>query len=397
MTYSLNRPKFLDFCFKRGTMMITDGHMGDGKTHQAVALSQEFIESYTEEPVYIITNIPFAHRTVSGYEKKYPENVFGICTMEDVYRTLCELLEQHSWDEMRVILILDEAQNFMSSDSHFSEMTKKMHVFLANIRKFGMAVWLLTPVIRNLGPRIRGGKMDGKDEGYCSIYWKKDMNAIRSFLDRNELDPKEAKRFTTVKWNSDMRPHIVYVPAPSWTTSLKDLPIGGYAYDTGAVAAFGMRNKDSNFDFDAVIAACGTAVSTNKAKALKEYFDDLDNEADGLTAEDAVFVRNREQCTRMDRYRELAGITWDQIAIGEDEPESTLRYRYNNYFKNNPSLKITVASKSAKREGFSPTRARREGERERIVDGGSKGFSPFEFAETAAAKLNEKGGIVNEN
>ena len=356
-------------CFEGTKIILVEGEMGMGKTHLVVAEVQEFMRAYKEKPVFAITNIPFARRIGPGDEGLvlgYPPNVFYAQSLEGFFRVLCGIMEMHRFDQCRVIWVLDEAQNYLRAESHMGPLVQAILTMIANFRKFNVSFVLMTPLVRNVTPRIRNGPVDGKP-GYCTAIWSKQRDVILPYLRRNGVDMSEHKKFATLTWSPSRPPEIVHIGAPSWTTPLERLPVGGYAYDTGAVAHFTIGSK--KFSLDGILAAMGSVVSVNIPQAMREYFDRIDSDDgeegdEGIEAEDHVALRNREQCLRVDRYKMLAGCTWDDIEAGEGEPASTIRSRCDVFFRNNPSQKIPPASKSANCEPLGLTCARREREKE---------------------------------
>jgi len=364
MAKIFNREKFFRHFFRPGTVMITDGIMGGGKTHQAVAMCEEYMESNPKMNIFLITNIVYATMTKAGLKKGYPANVYGVETMKQVFETIRDLLKIHKYNEMTILLVLDEAQNFIPL-MYNDPVTSAMHKFLANCRKFGVCVWLLTPVINNLGPRIRGTKWDDKP-GYCTLIWRKNPKVINDYMQTKGIR-SDPQKFTTVVWKADMEPFVMYVPHPAWTTPLNDLKLGEYAYDTGSAADFCIGD---DFDFGKCIQGCSGLLSDEICEALDRFF----NKEDGVgDEEDYLLIRNREQAMRVDRGRALLDLTWDEIGTYEGENKETVRARYKVYFENNPSQKIDTASKSVNCEGQSNSRARRDRERESITYQQSKG------------------------
>jgi hypothetical protein len=336
-------------------MMLTDGHMGDGKTFAAVSLAYEFMHGYSALPVYLATNIAFKQRTADGFTRKAPPNTFYVTSLEATLRVASELMAKHGFGKFILIWILDEAQNFMKAESHLTPLTQDIYTMMANIRKFGICAWLLTPASRYLGPKVRTGPVTGDPDGLITTIWRKDMQAIRNYLIAHRIDQKEAKRFTTVKWKPDMPPYVVYVPSVPWTQQLDSLPIGGYAYETGAISTFTLGSD--GFSLSSFLHKVADA--DDVATAALAYFERIDSK--DPDPETPVKDPLEDLCLRVDREKNL-GLTWKQICRIEDMKYSTVRGQYNSFFDRNPSLKILTASKLADSGTAMSTRAKSKAE-----------------------------------
>jgi len=356
MVKHFNRIKFLTTAFAPASFMLTDGHMGDGKTHTSVALVQEFMEVYAGEKVYFATNCVFKCRTPEGLVRKDPPNVYHVETLEELLRVDADLMVKHGFGNFRLIWALDEAQNFIPAEEHLSPTSKAIYKMFSNIRKFGISVWLLTTQADHLGPRMRSGPVTGDRGGFVQILWKKDMVTIKNYLKVHKIDSSEAKRFVTVKWKPDMAPYVMYIPAPSWTTPLDKLPIGGYAFDTSAISTFSVGSSKFSLSRFLEVVAAADDIPTS----MQQYFAAIDNNTVTENGEEVIEVDPWEETIKTaDRCRHL-GLTWKQAAFVTDTKYSTLRDHSEDFFKMNPSLKLPLPSKNNGSGIEGCTRAKRE-------------------------------------
>ena len=370
MAKYFNRVKFLTTAFAPSSVMLTDGHMGDGKTFTSVSLIQEFMESYIGEPVFFATNFVFKYRTPQGLVRKDPPNVYHIETLEALLRLAGDLMSKYGFGNFRLIWALDEAQNFIPAEEHLSPTSKAIYKMFSNIRKFGICVWLLTTQADHLGPRMRSGPVTGDRGGFIQIMWKKDMTVIKNYLAAHGIDRSEAKRFITVRWKPDMAPMVMYIPSPSWTTPLDDLPIGGYAYDTSAISTFSIGSSNFSLTRFLEIVAAADDIPT----AMQQYFASIDSKVTKNDNGDVVELDPwEERILLADRCRQL-GIKWKEIAYITNTKDSTLRGHYNSYFLANPSRKLSATSKksSSKSDGL----ARVESKEERVLTKGKADEDP---------------------
>jgi len=358
-----NLKRFLhEICTEPGAVNFFDGHMGKGKTHAAIALAQTYIES-GQTPAYLLTNVPFEKR-ISERERGlgYPDRVYKVRSMDDLFRAVTDIMTKHPDGDYRIIWVLDEAQNFMRAESHMTPLTNFLHSFFSNIRKLNMSVWLLTPLPDNLGPRMRTGPVTGDRDGYVTVTWEKDMEAITAFLDKNGVDRKNAIRFMVVKWKVSMQPFIMFVPSTSWTTPLTELAVGESAYDTKALASFSM----GSVSIDDIMGVLSADTSREVAGALRAYY----KKKDEAPKEEIENDPDAKLMERVGRGR-AAGMTWKQIAAYEDIKDSTIKSKFYTFSNKKVSSKIKTASKKTNDEDEA-LHARRESEREDITEGGTR-------------------------
>ena len=354
MNIKFNLPTFLHLkCTVPGDVLFFGGHMGDGKTHTAVTLAQIY-HRLNYQPTYILTNILFEKRvTERSREKGYPDGVSPVRTMVELFYALDDIMQRHPDGNYRAIWIIDEAQNFMQAESHMSPFTTMIHAFMANIRKFNLAVWILTPLEENVGPRMREGKVTGKP-GYVTVLVRKNLPLIRQFLQQHDIPAKEAKRFTTVQWDKDKDPFVIFIPAPSWTTPLDQLTVGECAYDSRALATFSLGY---GFDFQKLLDAISDCNSRAVPSLLHKFL-----HAPTKTTADLVNPDD-ELLKRVHRGREEMSLKWSQIASYEGMKENTIKTKYYTAQKTDPS-KFPMASKKTDDESGTHPRAKREKETE---------------------------------
>jgi len=349
----INLVRFLHECATRpSNVVLFSGHMGDGKTHSAIAFAQTYIDA-APQPTYLLSNISFDRReTERTFSPGYPPEVTKVRDMDELFAALARLMTLHPDGKFRAIWILDEAQNFMAAKNHMSPLARSVELFIANIRKFNLAIWMVTPLVDHLAPKLRDGPVTGKP-GYVTLVIDKNEDLIRRSCAANRI-PYDIKKYTTIKWDHNKPPMVIPVPATSWTTPQDRLPVGGSSYLTGSIATFSAGGHDLQFVMSQ-LEDCNYARMTS---VLQRMFGTT--EAPKAAAPDP----EREQADRMRRGREL-DLTWAQIAYYEGGPDlapTTLQYRLKKYYPAD-SLKLKNASKTNENEGVTPARGEEERER----------------------------------
>ena len=138
--------------FKPGAVLVSYGMRGGGKTHCAVSFCQRLIEGFyegTPKHVVLITNVIFVKKTESGFATESPPGVHTIHSMKEIFPIVVDTLERYGRRDTMIVLLLDEAQNFLLGDmNNVGDMAASMKKFCGIIRKFNLCLWLLSPAMR---------------------------------------------------------------------------------------------------------------------------------------------------------------------------------------------------------------------------------------------------------
>lgn len=173
---------------KPGSVWLTTGFKGGGKSHTAIAIAEQFVKGKYPSlgKVSVITNMIFFHKVGRKIIEETPESVYHICTMKELFPLIVEILTRDG-KNCRILLILDEAQNFVGGDNNQSNASAMMKEFLGAIRKFRLIVWFLTPSSKSIGPAFRNYLNDLKYSGNITAMWKKDLARNKKYIEEHNL------------------------------------------------------------------------------------------------------------------------------------------------------------------------------------------------------------------
>ncbi len=252
-----------------GSVWLTTGFKGGGKSHTAIAVAEQFVKGRYPSlgRVFVITNMIFFHKVGGKILEETPHGVYHVCTMKELFPLVAQILEANG-KKARILLILDEAQNFIGGDSNQSNASVMMKEFLGTIRKFRMIVWFLTPSAKSIGPAFRNFINDSKYPGNLTAMWKKDLAHNKRYIKEHNLswDPKELM----MVMNYDMgQPVFFRVPVTEWTKTREDLNEGEYCYDHEASATFYVGE---GFDWNLFNRKVGGVSSMNVLREIREFY-----------------------------------------------------------------------------------------------------------------------------
>ncbi len=307
---------------KRGYLdSKSSGPVGAGKSFTAITLAELLVTGRYPSvgDVSVITNIIFFHKVKGRILEETPPNVHHVCTMKELFLLIPRIIEGRG-RSVRILLILDEAQNFIAGDTNQSNASATMKEFLGTIRKFRLVVWFLTPSAMSVGPAFRNFINDPKYPGNLTARWKKDLALNRRYITSRGLswDPRE---LMMVKSFDMDRPIFLRVHATEWTKTRDSLRDGEYCYDHEASATFYVGDGFDWADFNRVI---GGVSSLRALDTIKEYFAkegpssrEQEAPAENLTKETkmALCVRAVNEC----------GLDLKTSAKIVDVPYSTMR------------------------------------------------------------------------
>ena len=328
----------------------------------AIALAENVLKGKlpcATEKVVIMTNVVMEKRISSapdGFAQAYPPGVQPFSTFIDLLREIGKALKKHGMGKVTIIVILDEAQNYMLSDQNGRPENLALSKFMGNARKFGVCSLFITPTRKNLVPRIRGFE-DSDEAGYCRVEWKKDRNFAKDYVSRFGLDV-DPKDIVTIRMSDLDEPIPIWVPSSSWTKDPDKSKIGDYVYQTLAAADFslGENTNGVRFDIDDFLKSVSGRSFRKMPDIIEDYFFEFDMRMPPKgkgkeAAPEHPFLRHSIQCEAIDAMRE-DGVQWKKIAEWFREDEGTIRARYKKFFELYPGRK----SEKVKSEKASPGR-----------------------------------------
>ena len=271
--------------FKPGAVLVSYGMRGGGKTHCAVSFCQRLIEGYfegTPKHVVLITNVIFVKKTASGFVTESPPGVHTIHEMREIFPIIVDELERHGRKDTMIILLLDEAQNFLLGDmNNVGDMASSMKKFCGIIRKFNLCLWLLSPAMRNLGPAFRNFLDAENDPGNVNCTFQKNNAAAKRFIEKRhyEMDPRS---IVYVKAGFNEPTELLPVPTSSWTRDPDSLAVGEYAYDNLSSADFIV----GDFPFHDFVTCISGRSSYEMIGAIRGFYKSLPPPEDGGKASD---------------------------------------------------------------------------------------------------------------
>lgn len=309
-----------------GAVWLTTGFKGGGKSHTAIAVCERLVEGRFPKvgKVFLLTNIIFLKRYAGDrYEVEAPENVTHVETMEQTFREIGRLLREYGRD-IKIILVLDEAQNFISGDSNFSNASIMMKEFLGTIRKYRLIIWFLTPSKQSIGPAFRNWLNDLKYPGNLTAQWKKDLAWNQDFIQKHRLVGVSPKQLMVVK-NYDSKARVVQVPVTPWTRTKEEIGVGDYCYDHEASATFYVGD---GFDWEDFNRRLGGVPSTRIVETIEEYFH-IQAEKAEEAAQDAPIMdaATKAMLDAAVKLRESTDWSWQRIADTVAMPRKTLTDR----------------------------------------------------------------------
>ena len=305
-----------------GAVWLTSGFRGGGKSHTAIAVAEQLVKGKFPSlgKVFVLTNIIFYHKLGNGSLRvETPNGVYHVETMKDTFWKIYEILKENGTD-VTILLILDEAQNFIAGDSNSSNASAMMKEFLGTIRKFRLAVWFLCPSKQSIGPAFRNWINDEKYPGNLTAEWKKDLKWNARYVAKNHLKDSP-KAFIFAKNYNWKNPKVVKVPVTEWTQTKEGMKAGEFCYDHEASATFRVGDDFDWEDFNRVLG--GTA-SINLLPAIERYYAGMAKKIEEeQSAEDVTEVLLDVAV----RIKDETDLPWKKIADIIGMPRNTLTDR----------------------------------------------------------------------
>ena len=310
--------KYYRAVFKPGSLMVSSGRRGGGKTHSAISFAQMLVEEEFPElgKWQVATNVIFVRKHREKFVTDYPERVHHIVSLKELFPIAADVLEKNE----NLLLILDEAQNFLLGEHNGTPTVTSMKTFMGIIRKFNIAVWLLSPATRNMGPSFRNFIDDPDNPGNVNVLWEKHEASARKLVSSHKgIDLRDViyMRYSAVEPSQ-----ATLIPNLSWTTPPEKLKEGEICYDHKASAEFSVGE---GFDFKAFISATGNVSSFEMVDAIRNFYRDMkeveDEEPEGP---EAMLLAAASKIKSM-------GLTDESISRAFGIPVTTLRRKAEEY------------------------------------------------------------------
>lgn len=261
--------------FKPGAVIVSYGMRGGGKTHCAISFCQRLMEGYfegTPKNVVLVTNVIFVKKTPNDppdeFETTSPKGVHTIHAMKELFPIVVETFEKYGRKDTMIILLLDEAQNFLLGDmNNVGDMASSMKKFCGIIRKFNLCLWLISPAMRNLGPAFRNFLDAENDPGNVNCTFQKDKVRAKKFIAQRHYD-MDPRSITFVKAGFNEPKVLLPVPSSSWTRDPETLNVGEYAYDHLSSADFTV----DDFPFHEFVRHISGKSSYEMISGIKEFY-----------------------------------------------------------------------------------------------------------------------------
>ena len=258
--------------FKPGACLVSFGRKGGGKTHCAISFAQKLVQNeYPDMPghVFLLSNILFVRNDgTASPPEEYPPNVYKITTLKDYFPIVADLLDKYDRKDLLILMVLDEAQNFLLGDMNSSgDFAKSFKTFAGLFRKFNTVAWFITPAMRNLTPAFRNFIDADSDAGNVTCTFEKDTTRSAALLKKKrvDLDPRD---IVFVRTGADQKEKRMLVPTSSWTRDPHSIPVGDYAYDTYSSADF----RIGDFPFYDFLFYISGRTSFDMVPSIKEFY-----------------------------------------------------------------------------------------------------------------------------
>jgi hypothetical protein len=80
--------------------------------------------------IILLTNIIFVRKDSDGVHEACPDNVYKITTIREYFPIVADMLEKYDRKDVLILLVLDEAQNFLLGDLNSSgDLAKSFKTF----------------------------------------------------------------------------------------------------------------------------------------------------------------------------------------------------------------------------------------------------------------------------
>ena len=265
--------------FKPGACLVSCGRRGGGKTHCAMSFAQKLVQGeFPDMPghVVLLSNVIFVRKGENGISEAYPDNVHKVTTIKEYFPIVADMLERYDRKDVLILLVLDEAQNFLLGDLNSSgDLARSFKTFAGLLRKWNTVAWFITPAMRNLTPAFRNFLDSDTDAGNVTCTFEKDVRRSQAYLDRKHMN-LDARDIVYVKQGSHEPEKMLIVPPSTWTRDPETIRVGEYAYDTYSSADFRIGEGFPFYDF--VYHVSGKS-SYDMVASIREFYQKMEREA----------------------------------------------------------------------------------------------------------------------
>jgi hypothetical protein len=254
--------------------------------------------------------------------------------MKEIFPIVVETLEKYGRKDTMIVLLLDEAQNFLLGDmNNVGDMASSMKKFCGIIRKFNMCLWLLSPAMRNLGPAFRNFLDAENDPGNVNCTFQKNNADAKRFVDSRHYD-MDPRSIVYVKAGFNEPTQLLPVPTSSWTRDPDTLAEGEYAYDNLSSADFVV----GDFPFHEFVQHISGKSSYDMISGIKEFYEALDRGEmeDGTPVQDADKIRYEYGKILAVRMREEYNVPRETVASLFSVSENTITNWVNAWKSSHP-------------------------------------------------------------
>jgi len=267
--------------------------------------------------VVVATNIIFYHKVNGQIIRECPDDVFHITTMKELFPIIVDSVKKYG-RQVRILLILDEAQNFIAGDNNSINESVNMKIFLGTIRKYRLMVWFLTPTAMSVGPAFRNYTNDPNKAGNVTCKLRKDIAQNKIYIRKKKLDwdPNQV----VIVHSNDRETFFMRVGKTEWTKSHEELNEGEYCYDHESNATF---YAGEGFDFDDFNRVMGDVASVDQMDAIVRYYKKMDGPAEEEKEDD----ENTQFLRAVAMLKMSSKKSWTAIAEELGMPRKTLMYR----------------------------------------------------------------------
>ena len=196
-----------------------------------------------------------------------------------------------------------------------------MKTFMGIIRKFNIAVWLLSPATKNMGPSFRNFIDDPDNPGNVNVLWERHEASAKKLV-RKHGNGIELRDVIYMRYSAVEPSQATLIPKLSWTTPPEKLKEGEICYDHKASAEFSVGD---GFDFKAFISATGNVSSFEMVDAIRGFYENMketDNE-ESKGFEEVLL-------TAASKIKSM-GLTDESISRAFGIPVTTLRRKAEDY------------------------------------------------------------------
>lgn len=210
---------------------------------------------------------------------------------------------------------------FLLGEHNGTSTVTSMKTFMGIIRKFNIAVWLLSPVTKNMGPTFRNFIDDLDNPGNVSVLWNKNEDFARKIIREHGLKI-DTRDIIFMKYGALECSEATVIPKLSWTTPPEKLKEGEYCYDHKASAEFSVGD---GFDFKAFISATGNVSSVEMVDAIRNFYRNMrETEVEELKGPEGILLTAASKIKSM-------GLTDESISRAFGIPVTTLRRKVDEY------------------------------------------------------------------